>query len=363
MDTLADIETDTVLSGEADRLRADVAETLSRYPLDSIETEFPHFVGFVDSPDGVERPKEQHPVFYGCFDWHSSVHSHWALVRQLRLFDDHPAESEIVGSIDARLTPENVDREVAYLEGNESFEKPYGWAWFLHLASELSLWDDERANEWRSILEPLERAIVSLVETEFLSQERPFRVGTHGNTAFALHCVLDYARTVSDDSLESAVVETALEFFAEDRDYPVAYEPLGWDFLSPSLTEADLMRRVYGREEFATWLDEFLPDVTSSPHDAILEPVRVDADSDEGVALHLVGLNVSKAWCLAGLASALDGHRYAEPFERSAERHAERGLAGAFTDDYAGSHWLSSFVLYLLTRNEGGIAPARTRSD
>lgn len=357
MNPLASVDTDTILSGRSDWFGRDLAETLSRHPLDSIETEFPHFVRSIDSPDGVERPEERHPVFYGCYDWHSSVHSHWALIRQLRLFEDHPAKSEIIESIDARFTSENIDREVEQFEDDESFEKPYGWAWLLHLASELYLWEDDRGNEWKSIIEPLERKITTLVESEFLSQERPFRVGTHQNSAFALHCILDYARTTSNGSLESAVSDTATEFFAEDRNYPVEYEPLGWDFLSPSLTEADLMRRVYDRDEFTTWIDGFLPDVTTSPYDAILDPVHVESDPDEGVALHFVGLNVSKAWCLAGLASALDGHRYAEVFERSAKRHAERGLDQAFTENYAGSHWLSSFVLYLLTRNEGGIAP------
>ncbi|MCO8242723.1 MULTISPECIES: DUF2891 domain-containing protein [unclassified Haladaptatus] len=357
MNPLAAVETNVILSGRSDWIGTDTAETLSEYPLESIETEFPHFVGSVDSPNGVERPKERHPVFFGCYDWHSSVHSHWALIRQLRLFDDHPAESEIRARIDARFTPENIEREVEYFEDNPSFEKPYGWAWLLHLASELYRWEDDDANEWGSVLGPLEHETVSLVESEFLPQKRPFRVGTHQNSAFALHCILDYARTTDNESLEATVCETATEFFADDRDYPVEYEPLGWDFLSPALTEADLMRRVYGRYELEAWLDRFLPDVTIAPHDTILEPVHVASNPDEGVALHLAGLNVSKAWCLAGLASALDGHRYADVFERSAKRHTERGLNQAFTDDYAGSHWLSSFVLYLLTRNDGGIAP------
>ncbi|RZH68687.1 DUF2891 domain-containing protein [Natrinema altunense] len=355
-----DVETSTVLSGYSDPFGSDAAETLSRHPLESIETEFPHFVRSIDSPDGVERPSEQHPVFYGCYDWHSAVHSHWSLVRQLRLFDDHPARSEIVASLDARFTADNIDREVDYFDANASFEKPYGWAWLLHLVSELSLWDDDRADEWKSILEPLERTIVALVESDFLSQDRPFRVGTHQNSAFVLHCILDYARTVDDASLEAAVSETAVEFFADDRDAPVEYEPLGWDFLSPSLTEADLMRRVYDRDEFAVWIDGFLPDVTASPYDSILEPVPAASNPDEDVAYHLLGLNVSKAWCLAGIASTLGDHRYADLFERSAERHVESGLNPAFTEHYAGSHWLSSFVLYLLTRNDGGIAPAST---
>ncbi|WP_313691486.1 DUF2891 domain-containing protein [Halorarum halobium] len=357
MNPLAAVDTDVILSGRSDWIGPDLAETLSHHPLASIETEFPHHVRSMESPERNERPRERHPVFYGCYDWHSAVHSHWALVRQLRLFDEHPRESEIVGSFDSRFTEENVEREVERFAETESFEKPYGWAWLLHLASELSLWDDRRADGWGELLEPLEETIVDLVESSFLTGERPFRVGTHGNTAFALHCVLDYARTTSNDSLESAASATARKFYADDRDYPVAYEPLGWDFLSPALTEADLMRRVYDRDEFVTWLDGFLPELSASPHESILDPVRVDAAPDEGVALHLVGLNVSRAWCLAGLADALDGHRYGDPFERSARRHAERGLEGAFTDDYAGSHWLSSFVLYLLTRTEGGIAP------
>lgn len=351
------IDPETILSGRSDWLDADLAEGLSRHPLDCVETEFPHFVGSIDSPDELVRPKEQHPVFYGCFDWHSAVHSHWCLIRLLRLFDEHPARSRILEGLRARFTIENVEREVEYFETNESFEKPYGWAWFLRLASELHLWESDHADDWRDVLNPLEERIVALVETEFLSQERPFRVGTHGNSAFALQSILDYARVTSDGPLESAAQEMSREFFGADKNYPVEYEPLGWDFLSPSLVEADLMRRVLERDEFASWTEGFLPDVTTSPYDAILEPVEVEPKPDGGIELHLVGLNVSKAWCLAGIASALDGHRYAEVFERSARRHAERGIKRAFTENYAGSHWLSSFVLYLVTRNEGGIAP------
>ncbi|MEF8781376.1 MAG: DUF2891 domain-containing protein [Haloferacaceae archaeon] len=357
MEPLSEVDTDTILAGESGWIAPELAGVLSHYPLDSLETEYPHYAREVDSPDGVARPSETHPVFFGCYDWHSAVHSHWALIRQLRLFDDHPRRSDVVSSIDARLTPENVQREVEHFQQHRTFEKPYGWAWFLHLVAELTLWEDDRGREWRSVLEPLERTILELVRSEFLTQERPFRVGTHHNTAFALQCVLDYARTVSDHSLESAVAETAREFFDGDRDSPVEYEPFGWDFLSPALAEADLMRRVYGREEFGTWVDRFFPDLTAAPYEAVLDPVRSASDPEDGVALHLVGLNLSKAWAAAGLASSLEGHRYAGLFERSARDHAERGLAGAFTDDYAGAHWLSSFVLYLLTRNEGGIAP------
>ena len=355
MTSFAAVETETLLAGRADWMSSEVQTRLARLPLESVDREFPHYVGRVESAEGFTTPAEQHPVFYGCYDWHSAVHSHWSLVRQLRLFDDHPDESAIVSGFQNRLTEETVAREVAYFAEHEAFEKPYGWGWLLRLAAELHLWNDDQADDWRRTLEPLEARIVELVENEFLPQDRPFRVGTHGNSAFALGCVLDYARVVEDGDLETATCETARRFFADDLAYPVEYEPLGWDFVSPALVEADLLRRVLDVDAFEAWLDDFLPDLTASPYDTILEPVEVDT-TGEGVALHLVGLNLSKAWCLAGIASALDSP-LADTLERSAERHAERGLDLAFTEDYAGAHWLSSFALYLLTRNEGAIAP------
>lgn len=357
MNAFDSVDAETILSGRSDWIDAGLAERLSRHPLDSVETEFPHFVGAIDSPDEFDRPRDQHPVFYGCFDWHSAVHSHWCLVRLVRVCDDHPNESQVRNSFDSRFTDENVAAEVEYFEENESFEKPYGWAWLLRLAAELHLWDDGDADRWRATLRPLEERIVDLVESEFLGQDRPFRVGTHGNSAFALALVLDYARVTGNRTLETAVCETSRAFFETDEDYPIEYEPLGWDFLSPALVEADLLRRVLSADEFAAWLNEFCPDVTTAPYNSLLDPVDVDPATDDGVELHLVGLNLSKAWCLAGVADALTDHRFADGFERSAARHAEAGLEHAFTGDYAGAHWLSSFVVYLLTRNEGGVAP------
>jgi len=357
MDALATTTPETLCDGRAEFADDELLAALAAYPLECVATEFPHYQHAVESPDDTVEPCEDHPVFFGCFDWHSAVHSHWCLIRQLRLFEDHPRREEIVTSIDARFTPEKMAAEVEHVEANPTFEKPYGWAWLLGLAAELHLWDGERADAWAGCLEPLESAVVSLVESEFLSQDRPFRVGTHDNTAFALTAVHDYAVTTGEQSLASAVEETARGFYAEDTDYPVAYEPMGWDFLSPALTEADLMRRVLDRSAFVEWTEAFFPDLTETPHDGILDPVAVAPDPEEGVALHLVGTNLSKAWCLAGLSETLAGHRYGDLFAESAHRHADVGVERAFTDDYAGSHWLSSFVVYLLTRAEGGIAP------
>lgn len=361
MTTLEDVAPETLLAGRLDWAGQGVASRLAEHPLDAIETEYPHYVREVESPEGPDRPREQHPVFYGCYDWHSAVHSHWALVRQLRRFDDHPDRDEIVDSIDSRVTPENVAREVAYLAENPAFEKPYGWAWFLHLAAELHLWDDPMADSWRDTLSPLEDTICDLVESEFLTIPHPFRVGTHGNSAFALHCILDYARTADRPDLADAATAQAREWYVDDTDYPVEYEPLGWDFLSPALTEADLLRRILPPDEYVAWLEGFLPALPTSDGETPFDPTVVDHDPDEGVALHLVGMNLSRSWGLAGIADALEHadpqHPAIDPLRASARDHAEQGVAQAFTEDYAGTHWLSSFVLYLCSRNEPGIGP------
>jgi hypothetical protein len=371
-----------LLAGEADWLSPTQVRALAHHPQTSVDTEYPHYVGAVESPDDPPRPTDQHPVFFGCFDWHSAVHSHWTLVRLLRLADSRlAADAEtatdggsdpsatddtdlspaaICAGIDDRLTDEGVAAEVAYLDEHPTFEKPYGWGWLLRLCAELHLWDDPAADDWRATLRPLETWVVDRVRADLLDQSRLFRVGTHDNTAFALTCVLDYARVVDDETLDAATCDTARRFYAADTDAPLAYEPLGWDFVSPTLTEADLLRRVLAPRAFADWLADFLPDADAARS---LDPVGGDDDGG-GVELHFVGLNCTRAWCLAGIAdtlAAVDAPTTEAPaparLRESAAEHARCGVDAAFTDDYAGAHWLSSFVCYLLTRDAGGIAP------
>ncbi|MFB6361922.1 MAG: DUF2891 domain-containing protein [Halobacteriales archaeon] len=345
----------SLLDGHGAWLGADRLSALARHPLECIDREFPHYQHSIESMDGVERPAERHPVFFGCYDWHSAVHSHWCLLRQLRLFEGHPDDSTIRTRLEERFSQDAIAAEVDYLEANPRFERPYGWTWLLRLVAELALAEAEQLADWRTRLRPLESQVVELVETEFLSQDRPLRVGTHGNSAFGLAGVIDYARVTGNEALESTAVDTARSFYLEDRHYPLAYEPFGWDFLSPGLVEADLMRRVLDRPAYRDWFESFVRADEGELRIDQLEPVAVESDS--GPALHLAGLNLSRAWCLAGLASAVAEDRTLEVLEDSAVSHARRGLEDAFTDDYAGAHWLSSYVLYLLTRNAGGIAP------
>ncbi|MDZ5811241.1 DUF2891 family protein, partial [Halorubrum sp. AD140] len=242
MNVFENLSADALRAGRADALDDAAATALAAHPLDGVETEYPHYQGIVEGPESPPRPSERHPVFYGCYDWHSAVHSHWALARSLRLVPDHPDEAAITESVDDRLTPANIASEVEYLNENPGFEEPYGRSWLLRLAAELHLWNDPRADAWRETLRPLEEDVRRGLRESFLAIDRPHRVGTHGNTAFALAGVLDYARVVGDAGLEREAEATARRLYADDTAAVVGAEPVGWDFVSPALTEADLLR-------------------------------------------------------------------------------------------------------------------------
>jgi len=352
VEVLKEYDIEKVISGKKDWIDQDLLKKLAKAPLNCIEKEFPHFVYSVSSPDSLPRPREQHPIFYGCFDWHSAVHSHWSLVRQIRLFDKHPLKKEIIERLEDSFSKEKAIEEVAYFKEKEDFEKPYGWSWFLALIAELHLWEDEKSARWEKNLLPLEERLLELIEKRFLEQQRPLRVGTHGNSAFSLQRVLDYSRVKGDKHLEEKVKEKSLDFFLEDEDAPVEYEPIGWDFLSPALVEADLMSRILDKDEFLEWLDQFLPDLDYNY--TITKPVKVQLD--ELMKFHLVGLNISRSWCLSGIGSYLPkDHSYKKLFIKSAEDHAKQGIQQAFVKDYGGSHWLLSYALYLFTMEEEGL--------
>jgi hypothetical protein len=302
----------------------------------------------------VESPKTLHPAFYGCYDWHSSVHGHWMLVRLLRMFPGLPEAQDIRKALDANLTAENIRAETAYLKqaNRQSFERTYGWAWLLKLAEELATWNDTNARSWSRNLQPLVDALVSQYLTFLPKQTYPIRTGVHPNTAFGLAFAIDYAKTVQNEKLAALIAERSRTYFANDKDYPAAWEPGGEDFFSPALMEADLMRRVLKPAEFQRWFRRFLPRLAAGVPRSLLQPAVV-TDRTDPKLVHLDGLNLSRAWCMRSIATALpmnDPER--KVLARSARLHAGDALAHVASGDYAGEHWLASFAVYLLSTPE-----------
>ncbi len=328
------------------------AEKFARLVLAGIDREYPNKPGEVlTRADDVMPPMAMHPAFYGSFDWHSSVHGHWLLVRLLRLFPDMPCAAEARSRLGAHFTKEKLAKEAAYFETreNRSFERMYGWAWALRLAAELRAWGDADARQWTANFAPLETKLVALTRDYLPRLTYPIRTGVHPDTAFALSQILDYSRVVHDSELEKLIVARARDYYLQDRAYPISFEPSGEDFFSPGLNVADLMRRVLPGAEFSQWLDRFVPSLRNGDFGAWAKPAEVSDLSDPRI-VHLVGLNLSRAWTMRGVISALnsaDARRVA--IEKAMHSHAEAGLKHVFSGHYEGEHWLATFAIYHLS--------------
>ena len=301
-------------------------------------------------PDDVDvTPERLHPAFHGCLDWHSSVHMQWSAVRLLTLAPEElgPARcAQLRTVLDARLTPDQVGREVAYLRARPSFERPYGWGWAaaLALATRESLGSGSGA--WALATRPLFDAVADLVLAWLPRLAYPVRHGTHANTAFALALVHEAASALGRADVSDAVASCARDWFAPDRDYPVTWEPSGGDFLSPALCEADLMGRVLTPTKYAAWLAAFLPRLGASG-DPLLELPQV-RDRSDGHAVHLYGLALSRAWQLRRLQGLLPPDRSQRVAEAAARQvaHVEQEIVAG---DFMSTHWLVSFALLAAT--------------
>ena len=333
-------------------LTTEQASHFAGLALAGITREYPNAPGVVMNKAGdALTPRELHPAFYGCFDWHSSVHGHWMLVRLLKLFPALPEAEQIKRDVGGNLTASNIAVEKAYLEGpnRRSFERMYGWAWLLKLAEELEGWDDPDGRAWRDNLQPLAELFVERYLSFLPQQTYPIRAGTHPNTAFGLGFGLDYARTTGHSELERVIVERSRDYYLDDVDYPAEWEPGGSDFLSPALIEVDLMRRVLPAEEFVAWLGTFLPGLAEGMPETLLRPATV-ADRTDPQIVHLDGLNLSRAWCMKGIAAALpESHPLVAMLNDAAQKHAEASLPHVASGDYMGEHWLASFAVYMLS--------------
>lgn len=306
---------------------------------------------YIEAETEIQPPYQLTPAFYGCLDWHSAVHNHWLLARLTRWFPDAEFASAAINAIASHLTPENISIEAAYLQRKPNFECPYGLAWLLQLAAELREWESESASarEWFPILQPLEKIAKSNLYNWLSRLSLPARIGTHRQTAFALGLIWDWANTAGDRDFILLINNKSREFYLGDRNYPWHIEPLDYDFLSPSLGEADLMRRLLGPVEFAEWLSNFLPQLPVDENISFFQPARVPDPADYQQS-HLDGLNLSRAWMLEGIISQLpqsDRRRWF--LQDCANFHRQVGLAAVSDLHYAGSHWLGSFAVYLVT--------------
>jgi hypothetical protein len=313
--------------------------------LAGLNREFPNKPSMVlNSAAELRTPREITPVFFGHFDWHSSVHGHWTLVRLLRLFPKAPWHAEVRAELAEKFVAEDLQKEAQHLSANLWFERMYGWAWALRLGVELRALEDDQGKEWAKFYLPVEQAIVTNAKAYLPKLDWPIRCGFHPESSFALGQMLDWARATGDEDFEKLLLQKAKSFYLKDRAYPVRYEPSGNDFFSPGLNEADLMRRVLPVEDYRAWLENFFPGFDLGN---LTTPVSV-SDFEDGHLVHLVGLNLNRAWSFRGIASALAGDPR-DALLKLADAHEKAGLRDAISGHYEGDHWLGTFAVYLLT--------------
>jgi hypothetical protein len=349
------IKEKSILSGDLlgeDRVEFTVKEAnnLAELPLNCINTQYPNKLGqTLENKEAIGEPQELHPAFYGCFDWHSSVHAHWSMVSLLKQFPDLKKAETIREKLKESLSAENIQGEIDYFKRkqSDSFERTYGWAWLLKLAEEIETWNDPLADELSKNLAPLTDLIVKKY-IEFLPKlNYPIRVGEHSNTAFGLSFAYDYANAVEHTELKELISERAKDFYLSDNNCPLTWEPGGFDFLSPCLEEVSIMSRVLPKNAFEMWLEDFLPQLKSEDFDVEVGEV---SDRTDGKLVHLDGLNFSRAWVFYGLIN-----QYPEKFshlQEIADRHVAHSFPNLVGDSYEGGHWLGTFAIYALQESK-----------
>ena len=325
------------------------ASHLASLPLKCLQQEYPNKTGHTSQSDSdqVLTPKQLHPVFYGCFDWHSCVHGYWMLTRLMKLFPQLPEAAQVRNIFNKNITTANIAMEVKYLDGklSKTFERTYGWAWLLKLQQELNSFDDADANNWKNILQPLVDKVILSWKQFLPKQTYPNRTGVHPNTAFGLVFALDYARDKKDTAFENAIIKSAKQLFLADKNAPANWEPDGTDFLSPSLEEADLMRRVLPKNEFIKWFNQFYSAATLEH----LTHLPVVSDRNDFQIVHLDGLCFSRSWCMKGIAGMLPANdKRKKMLFSAAVKHLATSLPNIASGDYGGEHWLASFAVYAL---------------
>jgi hypothetical protein len=319
------------------------ASHLASLPLKCLDKEFPFKPGYVISDTTFTSPKKIHPAFCGCYDWHSCVHGHWLLVALLKQYPQIPEADSILHKLKRHLSAENIRTELALFKGdNTTFERPYGWGWILQLQNELLTWNTPTGKELSHNLDPLAIFIANQWIGFLNKLQYPVREPEHYNLAYSMCLTWDYAITVKDTALQNSIKKSALRFYLNDLNCPTAYEPGGYDFLSPCLVEADLMQRIMSGKEFNSWLNKFMPELYTNP--AALFKVGVVKDPADGKLVHLYGLNFNRAWCLYDIAAKMPEKRR-KPVRELALQHFKYSLPHVVSGAYEGDHWLATYVV------------------
>jgi hypothetical protein len=307
--------------------------------------------------EDLELPRLRFPAFYGSFDWHSCVHSHWTLVRMLKdnvLAGAPELEEQAAAQLSRTFAPDLMEAEArSWKEKVPQWEeKPYGWTWELALDEELGQLATaegnpyaEKAKAWRTALSPLTKEMHRRVCDWIAHLSLPARTGMHSDTAWSLAMAADCAEATEDQELLESVCMAAARLFGNDVEAPLAYEPEADTFTSAILNEAALMARVLPGEAYLSWMKGYMPALFS---ESFSSPLLADLpgkwDGTGYLEVHTVALPTSRALAARDAAAALPAGTARDRLSQEASRWLVQGIQDVELSGYLADHWVGSFV-------------------
>ncbi|MCP4804782.1 MAG: DUF2891 family protein [Proteobacteria bacterium] len=300
----ADPGPDSGDTGEPSTWRADL-EARRRIWLDDLARPIAECVGRTDS---------SHPVFRGCYDWHSSVHGNWALLALSRVTGElsYGAEADL-----AYIEREHED----LVQGALDHENPYGYAWFLVLARER---EKQGETDLRAMADDVAAKLWDQMEARVDGMDPEY-----DNGSWALLNLWLWAQHTEDEAMAEAAERLTRDEIVP-LDCPLSDDESVNGFFPPCAMRALLLAHVAPDA-----LDVEVPD---------WEPVR-PGNAHEG------GLNFSRSWALLTLAESDD--RYGELAMDHLVWHMDRPQYWEENYD-AYSHWVPQFGVYALVTSIDG---------
>ncbi len=314
----------------------------------SVQKEHPNFLDLeIEKPSHYDgHPAHLHPAFFGSFDWHSAVHSHWTISRLLKLDPSLPGAEEGLKLLEQHITKENILVELqsafSYLQ---NWEVPYGYSWFFVLMANIRTWNTAAGKKLAKKLRPLECALIGLFDTWMHCLKEPVREGQHENTAFALLLLWIYATATKDVEFQKKISATALRLFSDDEGFTdVKPETC---FLSPALCVLHLMSSVMSPKDFSDW-------VQKRNWAGVMELKPVEGDAKHPYKSHLIGLNFSRCWSFNALAEAIPAAK--DMLCGLAMKHYKASLPLVPSGHWEADHWTATYALMAYLSFQKGAA-------
>jgi hypothetical protein len=331
------------------------ASYFAQLSLDCTNKPNPHYYyNVLRQPGDTQTPEDLWPAFYGCYDWHSAVHNHWALIKLLKTYPQIPEAAAIREKLNQSFTEDNINREFLYFQNNKEqyiFEFPYGQGWLLKVAEELQTWNDPDAQRWLENLAPLHKLCAAAAQVIWKDIDEVNLSGSHDAPSLNLSFALDYARAFGDEDLLKVVLKASKKFYGKMTKAPLRAEPFEYDFMSASLLVTDLMRKVYDQETYTKWLKNFAPGLTDAT--SVAKDLQIKkTDKHDGYESHWDGYHLNRIWCLNGMlqslpAESLDATTKAI-WVKSMNDMWDYAQESIGKGNYDIDHWLSSFSVFAL---------------